>query len=735
MSCRTGLESCSTNTCFESAPCASPFYNEIKCNCSVIPTNLKLGSRCQWQKRTFSPKGTFQFYPLGQPPASCFGWHISLQYLSRKDKAPQNCILFYAGPSTVTQNNIPILAVQLTNGEPELVVGTYALPIPIGNPLQDEIKWHRIDLFVNSSTVTMIQNLCSFSLHQENSNPKCLVQAPIDENLLANSQTQFYLGGRPDIGLTLMHSNSFTGCIKNVQINNRVNTLFSSTTSDQSSNDCDVETNSCGPVGCGLGSCEGPQDNQSRGQCICDPGFMKRAGDQRCSVATDSFQLTGNSGAQWILQDAKHWEDQRAPNGRSILPVQFRFRTATTNAVLINLVGWTDEGINPPRQVFITIGVNNGILSSSYRLTNPNVLLELNVSSTVNASDGRWHNVQYVRSGPTVSLKLDQGEAQNYALSYNANVSSLSKINNITQVNVGSLAFDGAQATNLTQAQKNVFSGCMDDIRLFQNNYKLSDSNVKATQDLVSPNIKPCGDLCKTVRCAAKQECIDLWPEGRCRPIFNCNSIQPNPCLNGGSCSWNAASVAYICTCARGFIGESCETETAFAFLQWWWILLAILLFLILLLIVSCIYYFCCTAVGGAAKKESAVTSKELELPPEKVANSNTQGAGEVDFQGPIDFSWFQPNRVAIPDGNLPYIPPEAPEKVDPGFDYPLEYAYEGRGASPIPSISSIVGTDYMNHGDDEPLDLPHMSDWGPQFQTISDIYNGNNSKTPAPRG
>ncbi|CAN0534343.1 unnamed protein product, partial [Scytosiphon promiscuus] len=36
----------------------------------------------------------------------------------------------------------------------------------------------------------------------------------------------------------------------------------------------------------------------------------------------------------------------------------------------------------------------------------------------------------------------------------------------------------------------------------------------------------------------------------------------PSPCLNGGSCSVDPAG-GHICTCATGYGGMACQTDTA----------------------------------------------------------------------------------------------------------------------------------------------------------------------------
>ena len=39
------------------------------------------------------------------------------------------------------------------------------------------------------------------------------------------------------------------------------------------------------------------------------------------------------------------------------------------------------------------------------------------------------------------------------------------------------------------------------------------------------------------------------------------NECEPNPCLNGGSCTEEGDS--YTCQCADSFTGDDCETDTS----------------------------------------------------------------------------------------------------------------------------------------------------------------------------
>ena len=49
--------------------------------------------------------------------------------------------------------------------------------------------------------------------------------------------------------------------------------------------------------------------------------------------------------------------------------------------------------------------------------------------------------------------------------------------------------------------------------------------------------------------------CNDGYTGARCADLL----CRPNPCANGGSCSWDVQTV--ICSCAEGYSGEFCENE------------------------------------------------------------------------------------------------------------------------------------------------------------------------------
>lgn len=44
------------------------------------------------------------------------------------------------------------------------------------------------------------------------------------------------------------------------------------------------------------------------------------------------------------------------------------------------------------------------------------------------------------------------------------------------------------------------------------------------------------------------------------------NKCEPNPCINGGTCSESEDD--YVCTCREGFLGHSCESKKPLNFLE-----------------------------------------------------------------------------------------------------------------------------------------------------------------------
>ncbi|XP_041355698.1 notch homolog 2 N-terminal-like protein C [Gigantopelta aegis] len=74
---------------------------------------------------------------------------------------------------------------------------------------------------------------------------------------------------------------------------------------------------------------------------------------------------------------------------------------------------------------------------------------------------------------------------------------------------------------------------------------------------------------CSTTHCPSHQTCIlqvVLCKRAPCPPISQCVDMTEyicyihKPCLNGGKCH-NTRDGGYVCTCAAGFTGESCQNS------------------------------------------------------------------------------------------------------------------------------------------------------------------------------
>nr|XP_020459408.1 cadherin-10-like [Monopterus albus]XP_020459416.1 cadherin-10-like [Monopterus albus]XP_020459423.1 cadherin-10-like [Monopterus albus] len=203
-----------------------------------------------------------------------------------------------------------------------------------------------------------------------------------------------------------------------------------------------------------------------------------------------------------------------------------------------------------------------------------------------------------------------------------------------------------------------------------------------------------------------------------------------------------------VCTCDREGNMKLCNTEalTARAGLSTG-ALVAILLCVIILLVIVVLF----AALRRQRKKEPLIISKEDVR--DNVVSYNDEGGGEEDTQAfdigtlrnPEAIEESKQRRDIVPETfyppvRRPVVPPTRDNNGDvrdfisqrlqdndcdptaPPYDSLATYAYEGNG-SVAESLSSLESV--TTEGDQ---DYNYLSEWGPRFKKLADMYGGDDS-------
>uniref|UniRef100_A0A672FX43 Cadherin-10 n=1 Tax=Salarias fasciatus TaxID=181472 RepID=A0A672FX43_SALFA len=206
-----------------------------------------------------------------------------------------------------------------------------------------------------------------------------------------------------------------------------------------------------------------------------------------------------------------------------------------------------------------------------------------------------------------------------------------------------------------------------------------------------------------------------------------------------------------VCTCDREGNMKLCNAEalTARAGLSTG-ALVAILLCVIILLS-ECVIVVLFAALRRQRKKEPLIISKEDVR--DNVVSYNDEGGGEEDTQAfdigtlrnPEAIEESKQRRDIVPETFYPPVrrPPPAPARDNngdvrdfinqrlqdndsdptaPPYDSLATYAYEGSG-SVAESLSSLESA--TTEGDQ---DYNYLSEWGPRFKKLADMYGGDDS-------
>lgn len=339
-----------------------------------------------------------------------------------------------------------------------------------------------------------------------------------------------YFGGVELLDFTYPTTSAhFSGCMRNVKINDKLLDLSNSTQNVRVTSGCPPTVPSCSPNLCqNSGVC---QDIWKGFYCSCSSGY----GGQRCETALSTSQLSGNGYIHYHL-------DQEV----FLFNFGVGFRTRQSDATLFG----TERSLLEIREGYLYLTFNVSSVMHSLLLTN---------GTAVN--DGLWHDVTVTTQSGT-TLSLDYGR---YATT----------LPNVVTASTENLYVGGKHIHPQTVVDN--FVGCIRGIEV--NNQYLSTSpgvltlvnnglSVGVTATPVSVSSGCLGaDVCDPNPCPTNSQCIDEWEQYSCqcesgRRGPNCVSVcESHPCLNNGHCVFESQSkTGFICQCPSSYTGNVCET-------------------------------------------------------------------------------------------------------------------------------------------------------------------------------
>ncbi|KAK4305007.1 hypothetical protein Pmani_023077, partial [Petrolisthes manimaculis] len=535
------------------------------------------GSRCKVLARSFSGRGWAWVSPV--PP--CLPAALSLKVLTLHPHA----LLLYSGPlspapsrSTPTPpapsrpTPTPMLAVQLVDGRPEVLVEGVGGPIKLKiNTTLHDGQWHSLHLSLDAKGVRIMSDLCGRGwedTHQDSSH--CLARGEWQQVGVVGEVWRWPGSGPLQVG-GAAHSphtpqqhrwqespteQHLQGCISHLTINTQVVDLGEPPFSHASSGGCEVQEEACVEEQ-GAGAVCG-----TRGRCIngvtkpiceCDPGWF----GSRCNTATVPVRLGVSSYMKLALSFTPP---------PTLLTVQVRLRTrGQPNGLLLHLAAHH-------REAAFSIHLREGIACVSVSGTGGVVTHTVCVEGHT-LGDGIWHTIRAERHGHSLVVEVDDGDDWRHNDSLIWWMSTLPQPLHLDKhdgVTVGGLPyFDGVSLVNV---HHDLHDTCLDDLRVFGHGLPLSPSvngtswgQVTTSARLSAGCPPPSPHPCINTTCPLPYTCHLDWDKptcgcgpggelvgGRCEDVDECVW---EPCLHGATC--HNTRPGYLCVCSPRHLGDN----------------------------------------------------------------------------------------------------------------------------------------------------------------------------------
>ncbi|XP_064120596.1 putative neural-cadherin 2 [Macrobrachium nipponense] len=551
-------QTCSPGSCLNGGRCVQ-FSEGKRCICP----GGSVGYNCKVLSRSFMGSGWSWLPPI--PP--CFPSTMSFKILTQQREA----LLLYSGPIEITGEKLPFVAVQLSDGFPELLTDSWAgrAKLQVNTQINDGL-WHTIHVRLDHGGVSMVLDACGQSWKYQTDDAHCAARVSWTnpDRLLSWVNTgPLQLGG-------LAHDGDYdgyqwaegpiiqplNGCMSHITVNGELLDLGEPPLSQgsqpgcqQGEESCEGDTSSC----ISNGMCHSGTELPS---CICKPGFT----GSDCQQPTAPATLGPTSYYKVALSFT--------PSHHS-LSLQIRMKAQ-----------------GQPDGLLIRVADRHAQHSLSIQLHAGKVCLEAFTTGKPSQivciegfllGDDKWHLLRAERNGHNLKIAVDDGDGFLQNESFPSLVTHRAEdwikempmsleVNRNDGVTIGGIPeYTG---TKLLTVHNDLQGVCIDDLRISGHQLPIppvSNSSkwgqVTTQEGLLHGCVLP--DICQNISCKVPLTCNPTWPEPSCscgdglQSVGNaCKDINEclwNPCLNGGSC--HNLHPGYSCHCERQFLGENCQ--------------------------------------------------------------------------------------------------------------------------------------------------------------------------------
>ncbi|XP_068229632.1 putative neural-cadherin 2 [Palaemon carinicauda] len=551
-------QSCLPGSCLNGGRCVQ-FSKGKRCIC---PGGSK-GYNCKVLFRSFMGSG-WSWLPSIPP---CFPSTISLKILTQQKEA----LVLYSGPIEITGDRLPFMAIQLSDGYPQLVTDSWAgrARLQVDTQVNDG-SWHTIHVKLDHKGVSMVIDACGQSWKYQTDDAHCAARAP----LIRPDRLVSWIGSGPLQVGGLAHegdyasyhwgegpvTQSLNGCVSHITVNGELLDMGEPPLSHGSQPGCIMDEGTCGGEAFGCTSNVMCQGESNLSSCTCKPGLT----GSDCQRPTVPATLGPASYYKVALSfTPSHYA----------LTLQIRLKTQ-----------------GKPNGLLISVADRHAQHSLSVQLHAGKVCLETFTSGKISQTvciegfimgDNNWHLLRAERHGHNLKLAVDDGDGllQNEsfpslvtdgAQDWMKEIPVSLEVNRNDGVTIGGVP--EYAGTKLLTVHNDLQGVCIDDLRISGHQLPIppgSNSSkwgqVTTHEGLLHGCVLP--DICQNISCKVPLTCHPTWPEPTCscgdglQTVGNsCKDINEclwSPCLNGGSC--HNLRPGYFCQCDGRFLGDNCQ--------------------------------------------------------------------------------------------------------------------------------------------------------------------------------
>ncbi|XP_066937059.1 putative neural-cadherin 2 [Macrobrachium rosenbergii] len=551
-------QACLPGSCLNGGRCVQ-FSDGKRCICP----GGSVGFNCKVLSRSFMGSG-WSWLPSIPP---CFPSTMSLKILTQQKEA----LLLYSGPIEIEEERLPFMAIQLSDGYPELVTNSWAgrAKLKVDTQVNDG-SWHTIHIKLDHGGVSMVTDACGQGWSHQNNDTHCAARALWTHPDRLGSwvvSSPLQVGGLAQDGDYRNHgwdvrpiTQPLHGCVSHITINGELLDLGEPPLSQGSTPGCQRQEVTCvgDPNDCSLQ--EMCQNKPQEPLCICKSGSM----GSECQQPTVPATLGPASYYKVALSFTP---------SRYMLTLQIRMKAqGQPQGLLIHVA---DSHVQHSLSVQLHAG--KACLEESRN----GERLQIVCIEGFLIGDNNWHLLRAERYGHNLKISVDDGDGLLQNESFPSLVTHVDEewvkempvpleVNRNDGVTIGGMPeYTG---TKLLAVHNDLQGVCIDDLRISGHQIPIPPGvnnskwgQVTTQEGLLHGCVLP--DICQNFSCKAPLTCNPTWPEPTCSCGYglqyvgnSCRDINEclwSPCLNGGSC--HNLHPGYFCQCDRWFLGANCQ--------------------------------------------------------------------------------------------------------------------------------------------------------------------------------